>query len=91
MPNRLSLFLLVLIAALIPTGCYQDDAVYAPHGAQPLARVFLTDAPFPYDSVASVNIHIVRIEANEQPDTSGGGEWVSIAEPDRSFDLLARQ
>ena len=89
MPSRLPPFLLVLIAALIATGCYQDEAVYAPQGAQLLARVFLTDAPFPYDSVASVNIHIVRIEANAQPDTSGGGEWVSIAEPDRSFDLLA--
>ena len=66
MPSRLPPFLLVLIAALIATGCYQDEAVYAPQGAQLLARVFLTDAPFPYDSVASVNIHIVRIEANAQ-------------------------
>jgi len=85
-------FVPVLIAAaLVAPGCYQDDTASSPQRAQPLARVFLTDAPFPYDSVASVNVHIVRIEANAQPDTSGGGEWVSIAEPDKSFDLLALQ
>lgn len=79
------------VALLLGGGCYEDEAVSAPKANGPLARVLLTDAPFPYDSVASVNVHIVRIEANAQPDTSGGGEWEVIATPDSTFDLLKLQ
>jgi hypothetical protein len=78
-------------AALLAGGaCYQDDTPSAASPG-PLARVFLTDAPFPYDSVASVNVHIARIEANEQPDTTGGGEWILVTAPNKSFDLLTLQ
>ncbi|HYT71225.1 MAG TPA: DUF4382 domain-containing protein [Gemmatimonadales bacterium] len=77
-------------AALLGGGaCYQDDTIpAAPQSGKPLAKVLLTDAPFPYDSVASVNVYVVRIEANALADTSGGGAWVLIAEPGRSFNLL---
>lgn len=82
----------LLLAAILATAgaCYEDDSV-GPTSQRPFARVLLTDAPFPYDSVTSVNVHIVSIEANASPDTSGGGEWVLLAAPDRAFDLLQLQ
>jgi hypothetical protein len=83
----------MLAAALLVGGaCYQDDstAPNLPGGAKPVARVLLTDAPFPYDSVTSVNLYIVRIEASTQMDTTGGA-WVVFAEPRETFDLLQLQ
>ncbi len=91
MSRRLAMPLLAT-ALLAGGGCYQDDA--GPNGPsstqKPFAKVLLTDAPFPYDSVSSVNLHVVRIEANTQMDTSGGG-WVIFAEPRQTFDLLQLQ
>jgi len=55
------------------------------------ARVLLTDAPFPYDQVASVNVYVVSVAASTTGDTTGGGQWQTIAEPRRRFDLLALQ
>ncbi len=88
MPRRLALPLLAT-ALLLGGGCYQDDTS-GPATHKPLAKVLLTDAPFPYDSVSSVNLHVVRIEASTQMDTSGG-DWVVIAEPRQTFDLLQLQ
>src|SRR5205814_6073917 len=56
-----------------------------------LARVLLTDAPFPYDSVASVNVYVASIDASSDIDTTGGGTWVRVATPDKAFDLLTLQ
>lgn len=89
-----AILLLLAAAALLAGGggaCYQDDDVLVPLTTKPVAKVLLTDAPFPYDSVASVNIYVVRIEANTRPDTSGGGDWVLITEPKKTFDLLTLQ
>jgi uncharacterized protein YjdB len=90
MSNRLTQRVLAAVALVTVGGCYQDDFSGPPRGL-PLVRVSLTDTPFPYDSVASVNIYVVRIEANAVGDTSGGGRWVLIAEPRKSFDLLTVQ
>jgi len=80
------------VAAALLAGCYQDDAsVAAPQAVRPQITVRLTDAPFPYDSLHSVNIYVVRIEANTAADTSGGGQWALITEPRKTFDLLALQ
>jgi len=90
MSRRLAMPLLTT-ALLAVGGCYQDDtSPSAPNSAKPTAKVLLTDAPFPYDSVSSVNLHIVRIETSTQIDTTGG-DWVVIAEPHRTFDLLQLQ
>ncbi|MGH7701107.1 MAG: DUF4382 domain-containing protein [Gemmatimonadales bacterium] len=78
------------LGVLLAAACYQDDST-APGSLRPLARVFLTDAPFPYDSVASVNVYVVSVAASTDPDTSGGGAWETIAQPKRRFDLLALQ
>ena len=89
----------LLIAAAAVLGalgiaCYQDDAL------QPLqiapTRVLLTDAPFPFDSVSSVNVFVKRIEASPidtapADAAAGTATWVEIAAPERVFDLLTLQ
>src|SRR5690349_2795729 len=81
----------LLAVALYAAGCYQDDTTLTLPAIRPLITVRLTDAPFPYDSLHSVNIYVVRIEANTAQDTSGSGQWVIITEPRKRFDLLALQ
>lgn len=65
--------------------------------------VKLTDAPFPVDSVDSVNIYVVRVDARVAAADSGDaaegatddsahvGGWVTIAEPNESINLLSYQ
>lgn len=83
-----------LVAALaIGAACYQDESLTGPSG-RPLAKVLLTDAPFPFDTVQSVNIYVVSIAASTTADTSdtpGSQEWVTITEPRQRFDLLELQ
>jgi len=83
-------FAVVAGIALGLLGCYRDDAGLDPLTGQ-IARVLLTDAPFPYDSVASVDVYVTRIEASATFDTSGGGVWTSIVAPRRRFNLLSLQ
>ena len=68
--------------------CYKDDTTGTTTHGKPVAKILLTDAPFPFDSVASVNVYVVRIEASTSSDTSGGGDWVVITEPRKTFNLL---
>ncbi|MGH7614242.1 MAG: DUF4382 domain-containing protein [Gemmatimonadales bacterium] len=89
-------FLIAAAAALGPIGvaCYQDEALHPP-GIAP-TRVLLTDAPFPYDSVSSVNVYVTRVEASPR-DTApadraaGRVTWIEIAAPKKRFDLLTLQ
>ena len=54
--------------------------------------VFLTDAPFPFDVIARVDIHISEIGLSPQADTSQGPPgWITVARPDRTFNLLDLQ
>ena len=54
--------------------------------------VLLTDAPFPYDLVARVDVHIEKIEASATKDTTDLTRgWVTLAAPDRTFNLLDLQ
>jgi hypothetical protein len=86
---RFSIAAPALLAVL--GACYQDDGTQ-PAGGKPMVQVLLTDAPFPYNDVASVMVHVVRVEAAAVFDTSGPGDpWVTIAEPGRAFDLLELQ
>src|SRR2546430_4328724 len=94
--SRRALLTALAAVALAWAACYQDDAsVTAPQAVRPQITVRLTDSPFPYDSVASVNLYIVRIEASTQTnasDTSGTiGDWTVITEPRKSVNLLAFQ
>src|SRR3989442_659198 len=82
-------FALRLLAAalLVGAGCYKDDTT-SPQYGKPRARVLLTDAPFPYDSVASVNLYVASIAASRDVDTTGGGGWGGGGAPDRTLELL---
>jgi hypothetical protein len=58
-------------------------------------NVLLTDAPFPFSEVQSVNAFVVRIDAStgEQNDVSiadenDGAGWTTLVSPNASFDLL---
>jgi len=62
-------------------------------GGNAVARVFLTDAPFPYDLVDRVEVYVVEIAASTQPDTGADATqgWVTVARPRARFDLLQLQ
>jgi uncharacterized protein YjdB len=91
MSRRLAIRL-VTAALLAAGGCYQDDpGSIGPGTAKPIAKVLLTDAPFPYDSVASVNVYVVSVAASTDPDTTGDAGWETIAQPGKVFDLLSLQ
>ncbi|HWZ29238.1 MAG TPA: DUF4382 domain-containing protein, partial [Gemmatimonadales bacterium] len=84
----------LLLAAALAQGCYTDDT-NGPTGGRPttpVVRVHLTDDPFPFDSVASVNIYIDSIEASTAGDSAGyltpGGAFVGVAGPHRAVNLL---
>jgi hypothetical protein len=83
-------FVRALVVGLA-AACYQADDLSAPLDETARTRVLLTDAPFPYDSVASVNVYVARIEASATFDTTGGGQWTLITAPRRRFNLLTLQ
>lgn len=83
------LLIATAVSSSLLAGCYTDDATH-PASIAPTV-VYLTDAPFPFDSIGSVNIYVSRIEASAQFDTSGAGNWVEVAAPRKTFDLLSLQ
>ncbi len=89
------LSLAVLAVATIAVGCYQDDARnLGPAGRMPTTKVLLTDDPFPFDSVQSVQVYIVSIAVSTHPDTGTSADsmhWVTVAAPHRQVDLLTLQ
>ena len=89
--SRLMLALLAL--AVVATACYKDDSSGPTHG-RPMAKILLTDDPFPFDSVQSVNVYVVSIAVSTHPDTGTSADsmhWVTVAAPHRQIDLLTLQ
>lgn len=89
--SRLKLALLA--AATIAAGCYKDDSS-GPASGKPMTKVLITDAPFPFDTVLSVDVYIVSIAASPDPDTGTSADsmsWVTITEPHRQVNLLELQ
>lgn len=83
------LMMAVAIAAM-PIACTQGDSVVNVNGSS--VRVLLTDSPFPYDDLKSVDIYVVKVEASTAADSgaiSDPSNWVTIAEPHRAVDVLA--
>lgn len=78
------------LLAMVLAACADDGREAAGPGSD-MTRVLLTDAPFPFDLVQSVNVHIVSIEAATTFDTTTSVEWTPLANPDRRFDLLELQ
>jgi hypothetical protein len=91
---RLSLALLAV--ASIAAACYMDDATLANPNNPNLSRakVLLTDDPFPFDTVQSVQVYVVSIAVSTRPDTGTSADsmhWVTVAAPHRQIDLLTLQ
>lgn len=80
----------LLLVAGVAAAC-GGDAVTGPSGAG--TRVLLTDGPFPYEQVGSVNVYIVSIAASTTADTGAGasGTWTTIVEPHKRVNLLDLQ
>jgi hypothetical protein len=92
---RFSLKALCAAAALVVSAC--SDSTTSSDGTGQLT-VRLTDAPFPFGQVASVNVHVVRIDAmladpseDDAEDADDMDGWTTIATPDDAFDLLDLQ
>jgi hypothetical protein len=53
----------------------------------------LTDAPFPYDRVARVDLYVVSVSASLSADTSAtqGGNFFTLATPNRRINVLGLQ
>ncbi len=87
--------LALLAVTTIALGCYKDDVrTLGPASRKPMAKVFLTDDPFPFDSVQSVQVYIIGIDVSTRPDTGTSADsmhWVNVAAPHRQVDLLTLQ
>jgi len=78
-----------LVLALLGTvACHEDGVGPRQEG---MTRILLTDAPFPFDQVQSVDVHIVSIAATRNFDTTQTVEWTTLGEPNRTIDLLELQ
>jgi len=83
--SRLNLALVTM--AVLAGACYKDDTS-GPGGQKPMTQVLITDDPFPFDSVQSVEVYIVSIDVSTQPDTGGSADsmtWVNVAAPHRQI------
>jgi uncharacterized protein DUF4382 len=78
------------VAALVLAAACSDSGSQDP-GGEGSTRVLLTDAPFPFDRVARVDVYIVSVSGSLSPDTSAAGSFVTLAEPHRRINLLALQ
>jgi len=91
----------ILLGSIVCGGCGGTDT--APRGMGTLV-VQLTDAPFPTDSVKSVDIFVVRVDGrvedvdeatadqNVATETESEGDgWKTLATPNASINLLALQ
>ena len=54
-------------------------------------RTLITDAPFPFDRVARVDLYVVNVSASLAADTGSTGNFVTLATPRRRINLLALQ
>jgi hypothetical protein len=92
MTSKLRFALAVAVA-----GCYQTDSTIGPVAApnsRAMAKVLLTDAPFPFDSIESAKVYVVRVAVSTHADTGSSADsmqWVTVAEPHRQIDLLTLQ
>lgn len=85
----------VLLAAAGGLAC--TDSTSPPSGTARLV-VRMTDAPFPFADVASVDMFVVRVDGRngaatdaEIADVNGTDGWIAVAEPGAAFNLLDLQ
>lgn len=97
-PRSLASLPLALGAAVLLGACGSD--VSPTQDGTGTIVVKLTDAPFPFELVEKVEVHVVRVDAKREDvseaqadadtddDDKNRGGWVTIAEPDAVIDLL---
>lgn len=76
----------ILLAAML-SACGSNSDRFVGGGGDP-TKTLLTDDPFPYDRVKRVDLYIVSVSGSLSPDTSGGGNFVTLATPHRAINLL---
>ena len=76
---------LLALGLVVVAAC--NDAVPTTGGGK-TSQVLLTDAPFPFDQVKSVDVYIVSIDAATSFDTTTTIDWTTLVTPDRRFNLL---
>jgi len=93
-------FALLLGAGTLLAACGSTSTTEAGRGT---LAVQLTDAPFPTDSVKSVDVYVVRVDARiadvdsataakgATDDSASTGGWTTITSPNQSVNLLAYQ
>jgi hypothetical protein len=82
----------VLMALLMMLGaaCARDGTLEP--GGDGLTRILLTDAPFPFDRVSRVDVFVVSVAATAAADTTLlSGDWVTVADPNTTYNLLDLQ
>lgn len=92
----------IVTASMLGVACSSSDNVSPSSGSGTMV-VRLTDAPFLTDSLQSVDIFVVRVDARTSAvdsanadhglssDSAATGGWKTIASPNASFNLLALQ
>ena len=95
----------MLVAAALAAACSGDSGVTTGLNSSNSGTmvVRLTDAPFLADSLKSVDIFVVRVDARQSDvdssgadralsdDSSSAGGWKTVASPNASFNLLSLQ
>lgn len=85
-------FALAVAGSLGLAACNTSETGPVGPAGEGKTAVFLTDAPFPFDRITRVDIHVSEIGLSPQADTSQGPPaWVTVARPDRAFNLLDLQ
>jgi hypothetical protein len=80
------------LGLLTLAGCTSAEIGPSVPGGDGKTSIYLTDSPFPFDEVTRVDIHVKDIALSPAVDTSDGSpEWVTVASPDRTFNLLDLQ
>jgi hypothetical protein len=95
--DRVRIMTVLALAAVVGSAASCGDSPTA--GGRGALAVRLTDAPFPTDSVSSVDIFVVRVEGRVAAadsvdvarDSAGTRGWTTLAEPNLSVNLLAYQ
>ncbi len=83
---------LATAGALGLAACSTSEIGPSGPGGDGKTAVFLTDAPFPFDRITRVEVHISEIGLSPQADTSQGPPgWITVARPERAFNLLDLQ
>ena len=74
------------VLGLLPLATCIDTRI---GGQANLTAIYLTDAPFPHMWIDRVDIYVVSVSVSTNPDTSAAGSFVTVASPNRRYNLLA--